>query len=144
MRSRGRPKAPLVRDRAELIRKRRADSSTVRETSPNTERVSVVLEFLPIAAPPHVAQSFFLYPAARAFFEYPCPYGDCDGIYDVGTAATQVLSGAKRKVAGVVECTGNRSRDGKPNQPCGLQLSYAISAERSADAVGTAGSGTFG
>ena len=117
------------------MRKRRAESVTLREASPRAALVNIHLDFLPLSAPPHVAQSFVLYPAARAFFEYPCPYGDCDGIYDFSAAAQRVLGHEKRRVTGTVECSGMRSRDGLQKQPCGLGVSYSISIERAPDAV---------
>ena len=126
---------PTARDRAELLRKRRADAATLREASPGTALLKIQLEFLPLSAPPHVAQSFVLYPAARAFFEYPCPYGDCDGIFNFSAEAKGAFGRDKSGVTGTVECSGMRSRDGLQKQPCGLQVSYSISAERASDAV---------
>jgi hypothetical protein len=134
MRFPSRNKVPTARDRADLMRKRRADSATLRDASPGTALVNVHLNFLPLAAPPHAAQSFVLYPAARAFFEYPCPYGDCDGIYDFSADAKRALGYEKKCITGTVECSGVRSRDGGQKQPCGLRVSYSISAERASDA----------
>ncbi len=135
MRFPSRNKIPTARDRADQMRKRRADSATLRDASPGTALVSVQLNFLPLSTPPHAAQSFVLYPAARAFFEYPCPYGDCDGIYDFSAEAKRTLRHEKTCVTGTVECSGMRSRDGTQKQPCGLRVSYSISAERAPDAV---------
>jgi hypothetical protein len=117
------------------LRKRRAQAVTLREASPRTALVNVRLDFLPLSAPPHVAQSFVLYPAARAFFEYPCPYGDCDGIFDFSADAKRALAHEKRSVTGTVECGGTRSGDGVQRKACGLRVSYSISAERAPDAV---------
>lgn len=128
-----RNKAPTARDRADQMRKRRADSGTLREVSPETASVNVQLDFLPSSAPPHAAQSFVLYPAARAFFEYPCPYGDCDGVYDFSAEAKRVLGHEKKNATGTVECSGMRSRDGSQKQACGLRVSYRISVKRSPD-----------
>jgi hypothetical protein len=125
-----RDKLPTARDRAELMRKRRAGSGTLREVSPGTASVNVHLDFLPSSAPPHAAQSFVLYPAARAFFEYPCPYGGCDGIYDFSAEAQRVLAHEKKCVTGIVQCTGMRSHDGSQKQACGLRVSYSISVTR--------------
>jgi hypothetical protein len=75
-------------------------------------------------------QSFVLYPAAKAFFAYPCPYGDCDGLYDLASEAARTLTTEKRHIAGTVECTGKRARDGRQGQSCGLRMSYTITATR--------------
>jgi hypothetical protein len=130
-----RDKVPTARDRAELLRKRRSDAATLREASPGTALLRIQLDFLPLSAPPHVAQAFVLYPAARAFFEYPCPYGDCDGIYDFSAEAKRALGHEKKSITGTVECSGMRSRDGTQKQPCGLRVSYSISVELAPDAI---------
>ena len=135
MRFPSRNKVPTARDRADQMRKRRADSATLREASPGTALVNVHLDFLPLSAPPHAAQSFVLYPAARAFFEYPCPYGDCDGIYDFSVEAKRALRHEKTTITGTVECSGMRSHDGTQKRACGLRVSYSISVERAPDAV---------
>src|SRR5262249_20288754 len=122
-------KATQARDRAEAMRKRRADSAKLHDVSPRTSRMNVQLNFRPLAAPPHAAQSFVLYPAARAFFEYPCPYGDCAGVYDLSAEAQRVLTQDRKRVSGTFECVGVRSRVGAENQACGLKVSYAISVE---------------
>lgn len=128
MRFSTRPKVPVARDRAEELRKRRASAGTLREVSPSTALVNVQLSFLPLSAPPHAAQSFVLYPGARAFFEYPCPYGGCDGIYDFSAEAERALSKEKKPVTGTVECSGMRSHDGSQKEKCGLRVSYSIAA----------------
>jgi hypothetical protein len=104
----------------------------LRAAFPNAATVNVQLRFLPATAPLHAAQSFMLYPAARAYFSYPCPYGDCDGIYDLSTPAHQALGRKAGSVSGTLECAGVRSRDGLQRQPCGLRVSFTISAQHEA------------
>jgi hypothetical protein len=134
MRFSSRPKVPTARDRAEELRKRRASAGTLREVSPGTALVNVQLSFLPVATPPHAAQSFVLYPAARAFFEYPCPYGGCDGVYDFSAEAERAL-GKHRPVTGTVECSGMRSHEGAQKEKCGLRVSYSIFATRATNSA---------
>ena len=124
-----RNKLSVARDREERLRKARLSAPPLRDASPSATLVNVNLGFLPAATPPHAAQSFVLYPAARAFFSYPCPYGDCDGIYDLSTEAERTLAREKSRVSGIIECGGSRSRDGVQGQPCALRMSYAISAK---------------
>lgn len=128
-----RNKVSAYREREERLRKGRLSAQTLREASPETTLVNVQLKFLPIAAPPHAAQSFVLYPSARAFFSYPCPYGDCDGVYDLSAEAARALGREKSRVTGTVECAGARSRDGLQAQPCGLRVSYTIGAQHEPD-----------
>jgi hypothetical protein len=98
--------------------------------------VNVTLRFLTPTLPLHADQSFALYPAARAYFSYPCPYGDCDGVFDVSEPAGRTLAREKAQVAGTLTCSGLRSRDGLVRQSCGLRVNYTISSQHeSAGAV---------
>ena len=124
-----RQKVSPFREREERLRKGRDAAQTLRAAYPHASLVNIQLRFLPATAPLHAAQSFVLYPAARAYFSYPCPYGDCDGIYDLAVPAAQALAKKSGAVSGTVECAGVRSRDGLQRQPCGLRVSYTISAQ---------------
>ena len=117
----------VFQDRAERLRKGRATAPLVREVCPRAAHITVQLKF---HAPPHADQSFVLYPGARAHFGFPCPYGDCDGIYDLSHAAQSILQGPELQAAGTLECGGLRSRHRIPRQPCGLQVSYIVYAQR--------------
>jgi hypothetical protein len=129
MRTRVQSKLSPSREREERLRTARAAAQPLRVVSPTTASVSIQLRFVGGSDPLHATQSFVLYPAAKACFAYPCPYGDCDGIYDLVAEASRTLSGQKTRVTGVCECTGMRSRDGLQRQPCGLRMSYTISAK---------------
>jgi hypothetical protein len=89
----------------------------------------VTLQFRAEETPSHADQSFVLYPAARAYFGFPCPYGDCDGIYDLTAAVHSVLQGSMPQSVGALACHGSRSRNRLPGQPCGLQVNYKVTAE---------------
>lgn len=119
----------------------RAAAQTLRRVSPTAISVNVQLRFLPATAPAHVAQSFVLYPAAKAYFAYPCPYGDCSGIYDLDLEATRAIGQEKSRVTGTLECAGLRSRAGQAREQCGLQVKYMITvkheAQSTADAFST-------
>jgi hypothetical protein len=136
MRRVARQKPTASRERRERLRKAHDAAQTLRSAFPDAAAVRVQLQFLPLTVPPHAEQSFVMYPAARAFFEYPCPYGDCDGIYELGAAAVQALAWDSSGVSGTVECCGLRCRDGLPGQPCGLRMSYTIKARQSLGANG--------
>jgi hypothetical protein len=136
MRTRSTSKPSAFRDREERLRIGRTAAQPLRSVFPNAAIVNVQLRFLPETAPLHAAQTFALYPGAKAYFAYPCPYGDCDGIYDLASEANRALSGDKSRVTGTLECAGVRSREGLQKQPCGLRVSYTITAKHaSADAA---------
>jgi len=119
-------------DRAERLRKGRATAALLREVCPRATHIAVLLQF---DAPSHADQSFVLYPGARAYFGFPCPYGDCDGIYDLSHAAQSILLGTALQATGTLECGGVRSRHRIPRQTCGLQVSYIVNAQRLPDAA---------
>jgi hypothetical protein len=129
-----RNKLSSAREREERLRKARMEAPALRDAFPSATLVTVNLSFLPATEPLHAAQSFVLYPAARACFTYPCPYGDCDGIYDLTAEADRTLGREKARVTGTVECGGSRTRNGN-GQPCGLRLSYTISAKHEPESV---------
>lgn len=120
-------------DRAERLRSGRAAARSLREVFPAVTRVTVHLKFQADEAPSHADQSFVLYPGARAYFGFACPYGDCDGIFDLTAAANSTLQQRLSQASGTLECRGSRSRHRQPGQPCGLQLSYTVTAEHSPD-----------
>lgn len=97
--------------------------------------VNVQLRFLPAAALAHATQSFVLYPAAKAYFAYPCPYGDCSGIYNLDLEASRAIAREKSRVTGTVECAGVRSHTGQPRERCGLQMRYMITAKHDVEST---------
>ncbi len=117
----------VFQDRAERLRRGRATAALLREACPRATHIAVLLKF---AAPPHADQSFVLYPGARAYFGFPCPYGDCDGIYDLSHAAESILLGAALQATGTLECGGVRSHCRISRQPCGLRVNYIVNGQR--------------
>jgi hypothetical protein len=122
-------KAAAAPSREDRLREGRASAPTLRTVLPNAASVHVELRFIPETAPLAAPQGFRLYPSARAFFVYPCPHGDCDGLYDLQAEAQRILSHEETSVSGIVECPGVRSRNGLQRQPCGLHMSYSITCQ---------------
>ncbi|MEJ1962021.1 MAG: hypothetical protein WDO56_10970 [Gammaproteobacteria bacterium] len=128
MRFAQRKKTSVFREREELLRRGRAAAQTLRTAHPSVTSVSVQLRFLSKEVPFHAPQSFALYPPAKMHLAFPCPFGDCSGIYELDEAGLPALKGEKNTVTGKLECSGLRSRDGASGQPCGLWVSYTITA----------------
>lgn len=116
-------------DRAARLRSGRIAAPLLRELSPSATHVTVRLQFLAQEGPAHADQCFVLYPGARAYFGFSCPYGDCDGIYDLTQAAQSALEHPTAHASGILECVGARSRHRTARQPCALQVSYTVTAE---------------
>jgi hypothetical protein len=135
MRTRSRQKQSILRERQDQLRAGRAAAQTLRRVSPTAMSVNVQLRFLLAATPAHAAQSFVLYPGAKAYFAYPCPYGDCSGIYNLDLEAARAMGREKSRVTGTVECAGVRSHAGQPRGQCGLQMRYMITAKHDVEST---------
>jgi hypothetical protein len=77
----------------------------------------------------HAQQAFLLHPPAKAHFSYPCPFGDCTGIYHLQDAIGTMLKGAVTNGSGSLVCTGLRARGGVPGQPCGQAMNYTVAVQ---------------
>src|SRR5579872_6706386 len=91
----------------------RADAATLRKTFPDVEQLRVELTFSDSRARSPSPQVHTLYPAAPAFFRFPCPCPDCDGDFDLSAVVKQLLTGpssCERKLSGQLSCGGTRFR----------------------------------
>lgn len=112
--------------RQDELRKARAAAPTLRVACPEAALVRVDLEFQANRLLAHAPQTLSIYPPAKAHFAYACPFGDCDGVYDLNEIAFGTLKAGKRKIRGVLTCNGHRARDGGSGNRCELAVSYSI------------------
>lgn len=118
-------------DRRDELKKGRAAAETLRTACPDAASVRVALEFRTATGEAHVPQIYSLFPPAKAHFVYPCPYGDCDGLFDLQAIGAETLREQKR-ARGTLKCTGSRcSHGGAEGRPCELQVNYSISVTMS-------------
>jgi hypothetical protein len=108
------------------LRRDRAAAQLLRTAFPTLQHLRIELKFQGLGAP--TPQSHVLYPPARAFFEYPCPYADCDGQFDLARAVRAAMADATHRAGGMLECHGSRGRDRISGRPCPLQLVYEVTA----------------
>lgn len=113
--------------RVDRLRRERAAALALRVAFPAIEQLRIELTFENPTNTP-APQSHVLHPAARAFFEFPCPYADCDGGFDLTTAVNTALANKSGQSRGVLDCSGHRPEPRGSRRPCNLHLSYAISA----------------
>ena len=118
-----------VWDRRDALRKGRAAAETIGAVFPDAESINVYLEFQSFSQAPHVPQSHALFPPAKAHFFYPCPYGDCDGVFDLQAVALDALGREHRSASGTLKCAGSRSHERAAGRLCGLEVSYSIVAK---------------
>ncbi len=95
---------------------------------PAIEQLRLDLRFEGSTVSIPVPQTHVLYPPARAYFVYPCPYADCDGQFDLAAAVAAALEASSIHSEGVLECTGTRVRDYASRRPCQLHLRYSVTA----------------
>ena len=122
------PTAATRQERMDQFRRDRATAPILRAAFPTVEELRIELRFEAGSSSAPTPQSHLLYPPARAFFEYPCPYWDCDGHFDLGGAVKAALGDAMCRAEGVLECQGSRIGDRATGRPCLLRLFYEVSA----------------
>jgi hypothetical protein len=118
----------LEQSREQLLR-RRAAAGTLGNAFPDVEQIRVDLHFAASANAVPAAQRHALYPPAPAYFEFACPFGDCDGSFDLNGIASPLLKKAHPQINGTLQCSGSRTRSGMPRQPCSLRADYRITAQ---------------
>jgi hypothetical protein len=120
-------------ERRERWRLDRAAALALREVFPGVQELRFELNFESTTTSTPTSQSHVLHPPARAFFEFRCPYSDCDGQFDLTRAVNSALADAAHQAEGVLECGGARARDRGSKQPCQLRLIYTVTAIRQRD-----------
>jgi len=108
------------------LRRDRATARVLRAAFPTVQELRIELKFRGLSSSAPAPQVHVLYPPARAFFEYPCPYSDCDGQFDLGTAVKTALADLTHRTEGALECRGSRGRDQVSSRRCALQLVYQV------------------
>lgn len=135
MRFPAKKKAVTILDRQDELRKARAAAPTLRLACPEAALVCVELEFQATPLLAHAPQTLSIYPPAKAHFAYLCPFGDCDGVYDLSEVAFGTLSTGKGTARGTLTCTGHRARNGTRENPCHLALSFSITVRHNKTAA---------
>ena len=133
MRLAARPSQPNAEQRRELSRRRRIAAGPLSSAFPAVESVRIELNFEDESSQQPVRQLHALYPAAPAYFEFPCPHGDCDGTLDMNEIMSDVLQRSRPGAAGSMSCPGYRSGPGMTKRPCRLNASYRVAAVYTAD-----------
>src|ERR1700674_1903180 len=121
--------AAARQERMDRLRRDRAAALAVRVAFPTVQHLRLELKFESTTSSTPTLQSHVLHPPARAFFEFPCPYADCDGQFDLNAAATSVLASSAEHAEGEIECPGVRARDRMGRQACHLRVLYRFTAD---------------
>ena len=105
----------------------------MREAFPAVQQLRLDLLFRSPGPTTPAMQSHTLHAGARAFFEFPCPYADCDGQFDLGAAVHAALTDPAHHATGELECSGKRVVRVGGGELCGLHLSFTVTASFEAD-----------
>ncbi len=120
-------------ERRDRLRRDRAAALALRDVYPAVQQLRLELLFHGATSNNPAPQSHTLHTPARAFFEFPCPYADCDGHFDLGAAVKAAVADPAHRAAGELRCSGKRAVRVGDKEPCQLHLSYTITATFSAD-----------
>jgi hypothetical protein len=126
--------AAARQERVDRMRRDRAAAQALRVVFPAIQQLRLELKFESSGSSTPAFQSHVLHPPARAFFEFPCPYADCDGQFDLSGAVTAALADPAHQAAGMLECAGVRAHDYTSKKPCLLHLLYTVTATYQRDA----------
>ncbi|MGH8132372.1 MAG: hypothetical protein ACRETP_03935 [Steroidobacteraceae bacterium] len=123
-------RAPVVLrlQRQEGLRRARAAARSLRAAFPSVQELRLDLKFEGPASNAPATQTHELHPPAPAFFEFPCPYADCDGRFDLTRVVESMLGSGGQHCEGLLECFGLRPGQGGSRQACGLRLRYQVRA----------------
>jgi hypothetical protein len=121
-------------ERRERLRRDRAAALALREVYPGLLQLRLELQFQGSTTSSPGPQSHTLHAPARAFFEFPCPYADCDGHFDLGGAVKTAVCDPMRLAAGELRCCGTRAVRVGAKESCQLVLAFTVTATFSADA----------
>ena len=106
------------------LRRDRAAAPQLRVAFPDVQQLRLELKFDGTATNIPASQSHVLHPPARAFFEFPCPYADCDGQFNLTSVVSLLLTDRTAKTEGVLECQGQRPDRRTTRASCQLRLNY--------------------
>jgi hypothetical protein len=120
--------AASLQERTDRMRRDRAAAPAVRVAFPAVRQLRFELHFEGETGNTPASQSHVLHPPAQAFFEFPCPYADCNGQFDLTNAVNIAMQNASRETRGTIQCGGIRSRQHASKQPCQLHLRYVVTA----------------
>lgn len=134
MRLAARSTQALIEQRREQLRRRRAAASTIGTAFPAVETVRVELSFRDLTRQEPAAQSHIMYPSAHAYFEFACPYGDCDGSLDLNVVVSSLITHSTSHAQGMIQCPGLRTGKEMTKQPCGVHAYYRIAAQYAGNA----------
>jgi len=106
----------------ERQRRGRIATPAIRARYPRLASLQVDFEFSDRGGFVPSPQVTVLHPPAPAYFCFACPYGDCDGEFDLTEPVDLAVSSGESPSSAQVRCLGTRRR----GTACTLCLEYSI------------------
>lgn len=116
------------KERRDRLRRDSAAAPVLRVLFPAVRQLHFELMFPSSSSTTPAAQSHVLHPPAQAFFEFPCPCGDCDGRFDLADAVNAAVVDQSHIAKGTRECSGKRAQRSGSKETCQLRLIYTVTA----------------
>jgi hypothetical protein len=110
--------------KSERHRRDRAAAPLLRTSYPRLATLQLDFEFSDRTEFLPSPQVTVLHPPARAYFCFACPYGDCDGEFDLKSPVDQMVTAEQAGSEGQMRCSGTRHAGAQ----CTLCLEYSITA----------------
>lgn len=127
----------LLEQRREQSRRKRIAAGTLANAFPQLSHLRIQLSFRDSSDRPPTRQVHELFPPAPAFFEFPCPHGDCDGAFDLSVSVSSLLAGDASRTEGAIECPGFRTAPAASRRPCDLEVRFVVTATYEAPEAAT-------
>lgn len=115
-------------ERRERMRRNHATALALREVFPGVQQLRLEFVFSGPSSTTPATQAHTLHAGARAFFEFPCPYADCDGQFDLSAAVKAALANRTHRATGELECSGKRAVRVGASELCRLHVNYTVTA----------------
>jgi hypothetical protein len=114
----------------ETRRRAYMSAPSLKEQFPEVEQLVLQLTFADSrGSSRHSPQTHIFGPAARGYFEVPCPFSSCtSGGYNLSLVISDMLSRRRRSVSGRLICHGWQDRGRVGEHRCLLELRYQVSA----------------
>jgi hypothetical protein len=118
-------------------RQRLIDAAPLIGDHADVSEVSIALTFMDPEGKEQPTPRGVTYTAdARAYFRFACPLRDCvDGGFDVTPDLARALTKRADGHTGAMTCHGTRPRPKVKDNPCNLELRYALEIRRKAKAA---------
>jgi len=120
--------AAMRQDQSAQLRRDQDAAPKLSVMFPAVQQLRIELSFEGGGATTPVPQARILHPPARAHFSFPCPYGDCDGRFELAAAVHAAVADPSHRFEGVLECAGSRASDIASKSPCQLRLHFTLTA----------------